>query len=451
MKRIIAVLLLISLLVCCVGCTSKTSTQTTQTNKHTQSESSDAKAISLAAYPKRAQFSFDDHVAYERWHKEWQKRKELFPVYQQAVSSFSAKTIPQILLESDDENCVYSPMNLWLALAMVSETCAGQSRQQILDLLGSDSAENVREMAKAMWEANYLDDGVSTSVLANSVWLSDRKQYKKEVLKTLADDYYASSFTGEMGSPEYNDLLHDWLNEQTKGLLQEQADSMQFYEETVLALASAVYFRSAWSHEFYESASNEQVFHAPSGDREMEFMHDESYMTYYWGDEFGALWLRMESGGGMWILLPDEGITLESVLSSDEYLRFQQAGRNWERQYGILTQLALPKFDVSGRLDLIRELEKLGITDIFHVDSADFSPVFDNFDDMAVSQITHAARVKVDEKGCEAAAFTLEAKCEEAEPDPNQNIKIFTVDRPFLFLVTEESGSILFAGAVYEP
>ena len=40
-------------------------------------------------------------------------------------------------------------MNVYMALAMLAEVTDGESRRQILDLLGSSSLEDTREQAKA--------------------------------------------------------------------------------------------------------------------------------------------------------------------------------------------------------------------------------------------------------------------------------------------------------------
>ena len=70
---------------------------------------------------------------------------------------------------------------------------------------------------------------------------------------------------------------------------------------------------------------------------------------------------------------------------------------------------SVPKFDVDSNLELTDALKAMGVTDEFDFNKADFSPLDDKekFDEsVAVTQVQHAARVKVDEKGCEAAAFT---------------------------------------------
>ena len=106
--------------------------------------------------------------------------------------------------------------------------------------------------------------------------------YNQDTLKTLAENYYASSFQGNMGDEAYTQALRDWLNEQTGGLLQEQAEGIQLRPETVLALATTLYYKAGWSDEFNPENTATQTFHAPSGDVEAEFLHQTSEDDLYY-------------------------------------------------------------------------------------------------------------------------------------------------------------------------
>ena len=60
----------------------------------------------------------------------------------------------------------------------------------------------------------------------------------------------------------------------------------------------------------------------------------------------------------------------------------------------------------------------------------------------------HAARVKVDEEGCEAAAFTaIMAQATSALIEPLPVVEM-NLNRPFGFLITGVDGLPLFVGAV---
>lgn len=70
-------------------------------------------------------------------------------------------------------------------------------------------------------------------------------------------------------------------------------------------------------------------------------------------------------------------------------------------------------------------------------------------DGIFISQTSHGARVMVDEEGCTAAAYTVMAAAGGAMP-PVEEMD-FVVDRPFIFVITGDSGLPLFAGIVNEP
>ena len=88
---------------------------------------------------------------------------------------------------------------------------------------------------------------------------------------------------------------------------------------------------------------------------------------------------------------------------------------------------------------------------MFDFDRADFSPLvdFDRFDKaVAVTQVQHAARVKIDEKGCEAAAFTaITAEATAAMPEELPVVEM-NLNRPFAFMITGVDGLPLFLGTV---
>ena len=78
--------------------------------------------------------------------------------------------------------------------------------------------------------------------------------------------------------------------------------------------------------------------------------------------------------------------------------------------------------------------------------NADFSAVTDQ--PLFLSQALHGVRVKIDERGCEAAAYTMMAADTSAAPAPEVEEIEFILDRPFLFVITNRVGLPLFVGIV---
>ena len=367
--------------------------------------------------------------------------------YADSLKNFFSSSIAQFL--QGEGNTAYSPLNVYMAMAMLAETTGGNSRQQILDLFGVNSIEELRTQAGHVWNAHYCDDGRSTILMANSLWLDHEFPYHQETADRLAQYYYASTFHGDLGTEAVDLQLREWLNANTGGLLKEQANNVKLDPNTVFALASTIYFTAGWVDEFYEENTYDKTFHAPTGDIQTPFMHQTRRDTYYRGTNFGAIYLNLDGNNRMWLILPDEGFTTEDILKSDEYLQLTLDPASWPNQKKYEIHLSLPKFDVVQQQNLISGMRALGVTDIFSPETSDFSPLTDRTD-ILVSQINHAVRVTIDEEGCTAAAFTVIVAPGAGMPEKSEEL-YFTLDRPFLFLVTSRDHLPLFAGVVKQP
>lgn len=452
-RKIAAMLLAASLAVSMAGCAEKTEISKASGQAQTLAA---AEYPQMAAYPDetayvKADGSFDDEgfsKVYDAWWADKRARRDI-DIDRENVQSFVRASTGAMLHSADGGNFVYSPLNVYMALSMLAECTDGDSRAQILSLLRENRLEDVRAQAKMLWNANYCADGAVTSVLASSVWLDDGVNYVQKTLDTLAQSYYASSFSGEMGSDSYNKALQSWLNEQTGGLLKDQASGLEFTPETVMALATTIYYRAKWSQEFSKSQTSEDTFHADSGDITCDFLHRSDTGTYYWGEKFGAVNLPLRESGCMKLLLPDEGVTPEALLQDEEAMNFLLGGGEWENSKFLIVNLSVPKFDVSSDLNLNKSLQALGVTDVFDSDAADFSPMIENADGVFLSSAKHAARVAIDEEGVTAAAYTVMMEAGAAEP-PDEKID-FTLDRPFVFAITSQDGLPLFIGVVNTP
>ena len=418
--------------------------------------------LAAATYPRMTAFANEkDYLrqdgtvdpAYDAAYKAWaDSRSEIRPSgdYSQGLDAWFHTALPVLLGETEAKNCVVSPMNLYLALAMLAETTAGASRQEILDLLQATDLNALRTQANAVWRANYNDDGMITAILASSLWLRDDQPYQMDTVKTLADDYYASVFSGPMGEQKYDATLRDWMNEQTGGLLKDQIADLTFDPNTVMSLVTTVRYHAPWQDLFEKT--EERSFRTPTQERTTTFLTDsELDMTCYFGESFTAAAKSVKIGAGkMYFLLPREGVTPEELLTQEETISFLsgEAGRSQTTHREVILTLSVPQFDVSSQLALESSLKKLGIEKVFDPVQADFSPLTKETP-MYLSTATHGARVQIDQEGIQAAAYTMLGVYGAAEP-PQERVELI-LDRPFLFVLTNSDGLPLFVGIVNEP
>jgi serpin B len=135
-------------------------------------------------------------------------------------------------------------------------------------------------------------------------------------------------------------------------------------------------------------------------------------------------------------LVPDAG-------SFDRFAQSLGAARLDEIVKGLAptyVDLSLPKFTVAGNLPLANELKAAGMVDAFDPARADFSAIAPN---LYISAAFHQAKLILDETGTEAAAATaFVGSVTSAPPTPTRVV----VDRPFLFLLRDTTGAVLFMG-----
>lgn len=405
-----------------------------------------AEALAEAVYPKATRYPGMMNINRDAWGKERRARWDSGELIDSGVNDFYKKTAEEFL--SGDENRAYSPVNVYMALAMLGETTDGESREQLLDLLGAENIGELREDAKNMWLANYCNDGAVTSILANSVWLDEDVNIEQQTVDTLAENYFASSYRGDVRSPKMTNAVRTWLNKQTNGLLSGSAKNIELDPETVMALYSTVYFRAKWQYRFDKSENDTKIFHTKNGDVEAEFMNDTyTYGRFYAGEDFGATRLNFKEGGKMWFILPDEDKTIDDVLRSGEYIEMMSEPDKWKNSKELKIHFSVPKFDISSQVELSEGLKNLGVTDVFDDTKADFSPLTDST--VFVSRANHAARVVIDEEGCTATAFTEIIGA--TAPMPPEDEMDLILDRPFIFAVTSDTQQPLFIGTVNDP
>ncbi len=338
------------------------------------------------------------------------------------------------------ESGVVSPVNIYMALALLAECTEGNSRRQILDVLGMSDIETLREQAKLIWLYNSKDDEYGRSVLANSIWLSSDLPVKEKCVNYLKDDHYASTFTGNFGNADYVNALKQWLSDQTNGLLDDCINELDIERDTRAVLASTLYYKAKWNAEYKDTESG--VFNGIYGKENCTFNKKTVKDTYiYRGDGFTAYAEQLSDGNMMWFFLPDKNKSVSDVINSGivSYINGKTDGKAYD------VTVRMPDFDVDYNESIKEKLALLGIIDCMDITKADFSALSDD-DSVFLGEAVHAARFKADKEGVEGAAYTVMILDGMGEVFGIQEYD-FTLDRPFVFAVVN-GGVPLFVGCV---
>ena len=400
--------------------------------------------------PTAAPVTKADYVAAKPKDRQALTRQERFESAERAgnISAFTERLMKELLNENEGENIALSPVNIYIALAMLSETVGGSTREEILSALGVSDAAALREQVRAIIDAESVEgeDERTMCRIADSLWLNNAYPFNTDVLETLADSYDASSFWGDPSDAGFSDALRGWLNENTGGLLKDSVKNIELDPATVIALCSTVWYKAMWNNLYTESANTVETFRGADGNTECTFMHKSNMnIAYHMGEGFVAVKDSFAGLGGVWYLLPDEGVSVEDMLLNGG-MDFILSDKSENVRYDSLVRYTVPKYDLRADINLVGMLRKLGVKSCFDPASADFSPLT-AADGLYVSEVKHSARIKADEDGIEAAAYTIELVCGAAEPTELVEIDL-TLDRPFVLVITGVTGLPLFIGAV---
>ncbi|MBR6683261.1 MAG: hypothetical protein IKL38_02855, partial [Firmicutes bacterium] len=362
------------------------------------------------------------------------------PVYEPAdATHFAAASIQACLMNADSENMIFSPTNLYTQLSLLAGFTAGDSRAQILNALGSSDMNAIRSRQSSFYSTDL-------NRRFNSLWFN--AYVSDSALWSLTQQHHASVYQGVFNSEIVSQTIYDWAVDRSRNDSLYLSDLTLSSEEKLL-LAGTLYLDSAWDVPFPAEYCSEETFYSPSGEMQCDFMHQTTELEYYKGSQFTAVSKNLDNGGEVLFVLPNADSSIDLLLEEGEVLDLLVAnlrGIQWDQQQTCTVNFSLPKFTITNATDLAEPLQKMGVTDIFDPELANFKPLSN---DLSLSQLLHIERLMMNSDGCVR---------EREEYDPMMVTDFvkgegldFVLDRPFLFVVNDPEGMPVYAGVVNQP
>lgn len=366
-----------------------------------------------------------------------------------ANNEFGFDLFNQLRAQDKDKNLFVSPLSMATALAMTYNGAAGETHLAMKRALkyGSMNHADINQSSSALLAKLKSADPKVELLIANSLWARQGVQFNPAFLDRNRQFFGAEVAALDFASPQAVKTINGWVSENTKGKIPsiiEQIDG-----NMVMFLINAVYFKGQWQKKFDAAKTQPQPFHlASNSTKQTPMMAQSGSFQYFKGENFQAVSLPYGQGGAaLYLFLPNEGVSLSSWLAG---LSFQ----NWQQWMGSFRNapgdVKLPRFKMEYSRDLNNPLKALGMGVAFEQGKADFSGMREQ-KDLYISQVKHKAIIEVNEEGSEAAAATsvgMSTTSMRREPERFS----FVADRPFLLAIRDQqTGAILFLGAVFEP
>jgi serpin B len=364
-----------------------------------------------------------------------------------ANNEFALKIYKEVIKE-EKENIFISPYSISTALAIVYEGAREETAEEIVSVFGFPEGDSVRRSAVASIynRLNTENDNYEMKT-ANALWVQEDYNLLPTFTEATERFYGGLARNIDFGKdPEKaREIINSWVAEKTNDIIDELFPENSFSDLTRLVITNAIYFKGDWEDEFDEEETTESDFHINSDETvQVEMMQKRDGEYRYYEDELVQV-LEMPYKGEevlMTVILPREN-DLSAIENSITLEKIKTFGT---KAYKQEVDVYLPKFEFDTDYQLNNYLQSLGMTRSFGGD-ADFSGM--NGDrSLFIGKVVHSAYIKVDEKGTEAAAAT--GVVMELTSMPEEK-KQFKADHPFIFIIQEKTGNILFMGRVVNP
>jgi serpin B len=398
-----------------------------------------------------------------------------------------------------DENAVFSPTSIALALAMARAGAKGETATQMDAVLhtsgwdalgpGLNALEQALTSRNATWQSESFDPPTRELALrmANAAFAQRDWAIEQAYLERIA-----STFGAGVRLVDYRTdyeaarkLINAWVSDQTKKRIPALVPEGSLDELTRLVLINAIYLKANWATEFSKDATEPKPFTLLDGSRV-----DVQTMTNWLTEErapyaHGTGWQATEvlyrgpqqtAPLAMTLILPDDLPAFEDGLTAAQLGRITSALDGQRELLRVVREeevpgagfscpsiaydvkLFMPRFSTETRASLPDILKALGMPLAFTFPVADFTGIHapeTEADRLSIAEVVHQANIDVDEKGTEAAAATAiimdtTGGCG-GYPSGSKTITL-RLNQPFLFVLRDlETGAVLFMGRVVDP
>jgi len=360
------------------------------------------------------------------------------------ISGFGVKLLQQTLESAEaDENVLVSPLSVLLALYMTANGADGNTKAQMMDVLG----DNLNEYFKAYQES--LPQGEDYKLhIANGIWFRDEEflEVQEEFLRTNQEYFGAGLYKAPFDDVTCKEI-NNWVKENTDGMIDSILDEIS--PDAVLYLINAVSFDAKWQKAYNEySVQEDRTFTKEDGTKQKATLMYSEESTYL-EDEKATGFLKYYKGRkyAFAALLPKEGVTVAEYVAWLNEERLQELFAGAKK---TVVNAALPKFETEYDILLNDVLISMGMPDAF-CSSADFSNMATSErGDIFINRVLHKTFISVDELGTKAGAVTAVEMFDESAMIPAEYYNVF-LDRPFVYMLIDcETSQPFFIGTMMD-
>jgi len=365
--------------------------------------------------------------------------------------------------ESISENIFISPSSIYHTLMLAYFGSRGETQAELTSALGFSSLGKSSVLKTYMFDRAYQAVRENTPGLgyvfkhANKLYFEKDLKLNECLRLALGDQVELVNFKEDPEAAREN--MNQWVEDNTNGIIKDLVPEGYVDYSTRASLVNAAYFKGQWASQFKASDTKFGNFYIKRDQiRMVKFMRQKGSFNYYVSEELQAHVLELPYEGdhvSMLVILPpwkDDSLQETVRRMTPETMKGVIA--EIKTGYGKVEKLdvMIPKFSISGSLELLEPLEKLNVSQLFGGNS-NLTGFLDQYgeekDTVSLNSAQHKSFIEVNEEGSEAAAATALLGFRSARPLFHSQFK---ADHPFLFLIFDkQTDTILFFGVYQHP
>jgi serpin B len=356
-------------------------------------------------------------------------------------------------LKGQQGNLFFSPYSIYASLAMVHGGARGQTEMEITNTmhlsLSQDALPAVFGVLMAQMNEVQHRNRIELAT-ADSLWAHQDCQFKDDFLTSIKTYYQADIYNVDFkeNPQSVSDRINSWVDQKTKGNIQNLVKKDQITKDVRLILCNAIYFKGKWADQFKVKDTQPAAFFVSSNETvTVPMMRQTSRFKMAYIDDNDLCLLELPYAGNycsMIILLPGttDGLpAIEQQLTAENLKAWLEKFRQRSMSK---TDIELPRFKASQNIDLATVLTQMGMPLLFGT-NADLSGMTGQRN-LFISDAVYKTLVEVDESGTSAVGINWFAAKAASKPTS------FIANHPFIFLIRENhTGNILFFGRVTDP
>ncbi|KAG8514308.1 Protein Z-dependent protease inhibitor, partial [Galemys pyrenaicus] len=345
-----------------------------------------------------------------------------------------------------DNNVVFSPLGLALALATLTLGAEGQTKSQLESGLGLQALHG-RGSLPALFKRlrDMLSHNRELDLTQGSFAFIHKDFDVKETFLNSSKRYFETQCVpmNFRNASLARGLVNHYINKETRGKIPKLFDEIN--PDTKLMFVDYILFQGKWLTPFDPILTEVDTFYLDKYEAvKVPMMYRAGKFASTFDKNFRCHVLKLPYRGHATMLVAltekaGDHLALEDYLSSDlldTWLRNMDTRR---------MEVFFPKFKLDQKYEMHELLKQMGIRRIFSP-WAELRELSATAGDLKVSTVLQRAVLEVDERGTEAAAGTLSEMIAYSMPP------IIKVDRPFHFMIYDEaSRMLLFLGRVVNP